>query len=910
MFVKHRKKVHPVLRKAGSSKKYNLKKILLWIGLTISGLSLLGLLTVVITVAVVSVGLPDVRDLDKLSLSESTTIYDREGGVLYVKHGGENRQYVTLSQMSPHVINGTVDVEDDQYWNHHGFDPVAIIRAVVSTATGDTQGGSTITQQYIKNTFLSSEQTLSRKIKELILAVQLEQTYDKEKILELYLNKIAYGNNAYGVEKAAQVYFSKHVKDLSLAESAIIASIPKSPTYYDPYGENLYSRLTKQFTPEELERRKITKESDLKMYDEYARGLIGKTIRIDDTHIVYLKGRSDVVLDAMVFFKHITPEEREQALQELQNMKFEKKYNDSIKAPHFVMYVLKQLEDKYGKELVEQGGLKVYTTIDPRLQEIGERVVAEGAEKNEKNFNAKNASLVAIDPKTGEILTLVGSRNYFDTEIDGAVNVANQYRQPGSSFKPFVYAQAFLKGYAPANIVFDVQTRFGQAYPKNFDGKFWGPMTVRKALGQSRNIPAIKLFQLGGGQEPVLQLAEKMGIHFHPDERKSDLGWPLSLGSAGVKLIDLTSAFSVFANGGIRHEPVSIIRVQNAKGETLEEWKLGEGTEAIDPEVAYLINSVLSDTSVRLSENLTIPGHTNGAKTGTSDRQDAKGRYYPHDLWAMGYTTKLAAGVWTGNNRDDEGNIGAGADGSTIAAPIWKKFMTEALKGTPQENFPRPSGIKEVTVSTISGKLAGPNTPPDKQVQEIFASFAVPTETDDSLSEVEIDTRNKKLSNQFCPPLFTQKIFFQNVSDIGDNPEWQKGADAWLSQHSGEITGNVLVGVPPTEVSELCTQENYNNKPEINILEPNASDTVEIGSILEVKIKVKPGAAAIEKVEFYFDGELKYFTPDAPYIGRIRLPKGEVGTNQHTLSVKVFDKLGYSSENEIKIFTGSIPSES
>lgn len=884
-----------------------LKWFAISIGILIAG----SIILLVILIAILSIGLPDVHNLDKLMGAQSTTIYDREGNVLYVKHGGENRQYVTYEQISKNIVDATVSIEDEQFWTHSGFNPIGILRATLSNVTNlrASQGGSTITQQYVKNTFLSSEKSIIRKLKELILAVELEQTYDKKKIMEMYLNKIPYGNNAYGVEKATQTYFNKHAKDLDLAESTILASLPKSPSHYNPYGPRLYSQVTKQFTPDELQQRKITQESDLNP-DEYDMGLIGKNIKLDDTHFAYIQGRTDLVLKSMSKLGYITDQQKNSALKELQSIKINE-YHDQIKHPHFVFYILDQLEQKYGKELVESGGLKVYTTLDPKLQDFAEQAVADGAKTNEQKFNAKNAALVAIDPKTGQVLSMVGSRYYWDKNIDGAVNVADQYRQPGSSFKPFVYSQLFLNRYSPATVVFDTDLHFPNGNsPKNFDGKFWGPMPIRRALGQSRNIPAIKSYFLGGGQEPIKQLAEKMGIHFDPRTRDSDDGWTLALGAKDVKLIDMVSAFGVFANSGIRHEPVTILKVESAGGDILEQWQADDGTLALDPQVAYLITSILSDTSVRLSENLTIPGQINAAKTGTSNRQDPGKKYYPHDLWTVGYTTHLVAGVWTGNNRDDEGHIGLSADGTNVAAPIWKKFMTQALKDTPSESFPVPSGIKQITVATASGKLPGPNTPADQQKTDVFADFAIPTEIDDSYSQVNLDTRNGKLSNEFCPADFVKKQTYVNLHDISsDYGTWQIGVNEWLQAHNGEIQTTpgseqgVIMGAPPIAISELCTSDKQNNQATIEILAPTGGSSFAPGSNVEVKVNINASQTSlgIEKVEFYLDDKFQYFSDKSPYTGTVRLPKGETGTTHHTITAKIIDKLGYGGKASIDV---------
>lgn len=880
------------------------KKTLVWAGIIFFGMIAAGIAAFIILIAVVSIDLPDVKDLDKLSIAQSTTIYDREGNVLYVKHGGENRQYVEYSQISKNIIDATVAIEDDQFWTHPGFDSVGILRSVVNNIfhISGTQGGSTITQQYIKNTFLSPEKSYIRKLKELILAVRLEQTYDKKKILELYLNKIPYGNNAFGVEKAAQIYFNKHAKDLNLAEASILASLPKSQSYYNPYGSHLYSSITRQFAPEELAARHIAAEKDL--YDnEFMRGLIGKNIKLDENSSVYVQGRTDLVLKAMEKNNYITEEQKREALNQLQNFKFTE-YHESIQHPHFVFYVIDQLEEKYGKEVLEQGGLQVYTSLDPVLQENAEKIIEEESKKNDEKYNVKNASLVSIDPTTGEILAMVGSRNYWDKDIDGQVNVADQFRQPGSSFKPFVYAQAFYNRYAPASVIFDTETRMGlSAFPKDFDGKFRGPISIRSALAQSRNIPAIKAYFLAGEQKPIIELAEKMGINFLDKNR--DYGWPLSLGAAEVKLVDMVSAFGVFANNGVRQKPITILKITNAKGEVLEEATAQPGEEVLDPQIAYEINSILSDKSVRLGENMTVPGHTNAAKTGTSNRKTPDKKYLPHDLWCIGYTPHLATGVWTGNNRDDEGNLSIYADGYTTSAPIFKKFMAAALKDKPDEAFPVPAGIKQVTVSKYTGKLPGPDTPADQQVMEIFASFAVPTEIDDSVVEIDVDTRNNKLANEYCPADFVAKRTFLNLHDIAPYPEWEKGAQEWITAHMGESTApGTIIGPPPVTTSELCTPDKSGKKPELQIISPSQNEAFPSGSTITVKVSVS-AQNGMDKVEYYVDGQMRYYSNSFPYEGTIRLPKGETGTNRHVITAKAIDRYGYATESTVEIKSGS-----
>jgi membrane carboxypeptidase/penicillin-binding protein PbpC len=399
-----------------------------------------------------------------------------------------------------------------------------------------------------------------------------------------------------------------------------------------------------------------------------------------------------------------------------------------------------------------------------------------------------------------------------------------------------------------------------------------------------------------------------MGVDFL--DPNQDYQWPLALGGADVKLTSMVSAFGVFANTGVRHPVNSILKVENADGEVLEEWKENSGEEVLDPQVAYLINNILSDKEVRLGENMTIPGKNNGAKTGTSNRKTKSGKYLPHDLLCIGYTPSLVTGVWAGNNSDNEGDISIYADGYNISAPIWKKFMTEALKDKPSENFPVPEGIKQVTISKATGKLPSASTPADQQRLEVFASFSVPTEIDNSEVEAEIDTRNNKLSNQYCPPSFVKKVTFVNIHDVAPYPEWEKGALEWMQanmaakmQEQGGL-GNVIYGVPPDTESELCNENVFKSKPEVSITEPNSKSQIAAGSNFDVNVKVS-AENGMKKVEYYLDDQYQYFSDSIPYTGKLRLPKGEKSGARHIITARAIDNFGYSSDTTIEITTGS-----
>jgi len=888
-------------RTAADGKSVSGKKVLLYTLIGSIGLFVAGVIFLTIIIAVLSIGLPDVHDIDKLSVAQSTTIYDREGNVLYVKHGDENRKYVVYDDISPNLVNATIAIEDDGFWDHKGFDLPAIIKAGLYEVfgVGTKRGGSTITQQYVKNAFLSSEHSYTRKIKELILAVRLEQAYDKNKILELYLNKIPYGNTAYGIQKAAEIYFNKDAKDLDVAESAILAALPQAPSTYNPYGPNRNSEMVAPL--EKLEKAQIYNSSDLTKGVDYTMGLLGKSYEYSNGKGIYIPGRADLVLRKLYDDGYITEDQKTEAWQKLQTIEFND-YKVRMEAPHFVFYVIQELEAKYGKEVVEQGGLQVYTTIDPELQKIAEEAVADGVVANAR-FNATNAALVSIDPKTGQIVAMVGSVDYYDEEIDGNVNIATSYKQPGSSFKPYVYAQAFYNGYAPASVLYDVRTQFGGGTPpNNYDGAFLGPMNIRRALPQSRNIPAIKAFFLAGGQEPIIDLTEKMGLQFL--SKDVDYGWPLALGTAEVRLLDHTSAFGVFANGGKRMEPTAILKIKNSNGDILEEFDdNNKGEEVLDPQVAYLINSVLSDLGTRLGPSMTVSGQVNAAKTGTSNKK-VNGVNVPSNLWTMGYTTYLATGVWAGNSDDRKsGNLALRANGYEGAAPIWKNFMTQAhaVKGYTYQDFPRPPGIQDITVSAATGKLPGSNVPPEGLRSDVFASFGVPTEVDNLFAKVKVDKRNDLLANDFCPPEFVEeRTYRQHHSIDPSNTKWEQAVQAWAAGMAAKATeAGETAGIPPKEVSPLCNKEHFNATRSIKIIDPANYSKIDPGK-LPIKVKVK-STFDIDKVTFYFDGNLQNTAHSSPYTGEIRISRFIDEGSVHTVKAVLHDIHGYTSTSSIEI---------
>ncbi|MCB9803114.1 penicillin-binding protein [Candidatus Nomurabacteria bacterium] len=605
-------------------------------------------------VAWYSKDLPDPYKIMDRSVPLSTKIYDRTGEVLlYEIHGPEKRTLVNLEDIPDYVVNATIAVEDKNFYNHGGVSIWGILRGqIVPRLQGKrSQGGSTLTQQFVKNAILTNERALSRKIKEWILSFRLEQKFTKQEILQLYFNEIPYGSSAYGIESAANYYFDKSAKDLTLAEAAVLAALPQAPSYYSPYGSNLD-------------------------------GLIA---------------RQNVILDLMFEQGYITELEAENAKSE--ELTF-KKRQENIKAPHFVMYIRQLLAEKYGEAVIEQSGWKIITTLDWDKQQKAEEIILEAAPANQERFNASNAAAVALDTQNSEVLVMVGSADYFNDDIDGQVNVALAERQPGSSLKPLTYLTAFNQGYRPETILFDLSTNFaasGQAYqPKNYDLGERGPISMRQALAGSLNIPAVKTLYLAGVYN-VLDLADGFGYTTLKDRDR--YGLSLVLGGGEVKLLDHTNAYASFAREGVYKEVMPILRIEDSKGKEIENNENNKGRRVLEKEPVRLLNNVLSDNAARSyvfgeSNYLTLPDRSVAAKTGTTNDY--------RDAWTMGYTPQVALGVWAGNN--DNSEMSGAAGGSAVAAPIWNKIMRDLVKDLPVESF-KTTELEPCTKPMVCGSL-------------------------------------------------------------------------------------------------------------------------------------------------------------------------------------------------------------
>lgn len=662
------------------------------------------------------------------SAPESSYILDKDGNLLYELHGDIKRTSIPLEQIPINLQKASIAIEDKHFYDHFGFQPSAIIRAaIINFRYGEIrQGASTITQQLARTILLDNEVSYKRKIKEIIIAIKIENQFTKDEILELYLNNIPYGSNAYGVVAASDIYFNKKVSDLNLLESAYLAALPKAPSDYSPFGPN----------------------------------------------VNLLHKRAKMVLSAMYQNNYISENELKIAFNE-ELVKFQP-VPVSIKAPHFVFYVIDYLEKIYGKEKLRTGGLSIYTTLDLNLQKEAEKIISELGEENEKKFGAGNASMVAINPKNGEVLVMVGSRNYFSPN-DGAVNVATRLRQPGSSFKPYIYAAAMENGLSPASMLFDVRTDFassnnGVSYiPRNYSGRYYGPVSLRQALAGSLNIPAVKALVLTG-IDKAIDTAERLGISSLKD--RSRFGPSLVLGSAEVTLLEHTAGLGTLGNQGLKKEINPILEIKDKTGNTIYARGEDKGKQAIDPQIAYLMNNILSDTNARRfifgnGERLMVPGYQIAVKTGTT--QDYR------DAWTIGYTPNLAVGVWSGNN--DNSPMKEGANGYSVAAPIWKNFMERALASSVAENFTVPEGIVEIVVDSVSGKL--PTQYTLKTKKEVFASFNAPTERDSIRTPVKTAQADVVVSK------------FQ--SEKPEDPLWEQGVIKW-SEVAGYYNPESAIG--------------------------------------------------------------------------------------------------------------------
>ncbi len=798
---------------------------------------------------VATLKMPDLNSFQARKIAESTKIYDRTGTVLLYDTGKNAKlSYIPLSAITPLAQKAAIAIEDSNFYNNIGIEPLSIMRAILAdiASGGYDQGASTITQQVVKNSLLTTDKTITRKIKEWVLAIKLTKIMSKDQILETYLNETPYGGTLYGIEEASRAYFGRPASDLSLAQSAYLAAIPQAPTYFSPYGTHRES--------------------------------------LDTRHVVVLQRMRD-----LGFISN-----DEYTVAKAEKVQFLSKNDSSIRAPHFVMFVKEYLTQKYGEDEVDSGGLKVITTLDYTMQQTAEDVVKKFGPSLTSNFNASNTAMVAIDPKNGDILTMVGSRDYFDASIDGNYNIALAKRQPGSTFKPFVYSTLFKKGYTPETILFDVQTEFSNyctvegkpktegitdtsktCYsPNEYDNIFEGPLTVRKSLAQSRNIPAVKALYLAGIPESI-QTAEEMGITSLKDPNR--YGLTLVLGGGEVSLLDLTSAYGVFANDGMRTPYRSILKVTDKKDVVLEENGTTTPTLALQPEIARQISDILSDNEVRMASLKPVAdsvGRQVAIKTGTTNDY--------RDVWAVGYTPNLVVGAWAGknNNTPMQHNVAG-----LIIAPVWGAFMSQAVKNLPVEGFvPPPSPLTDgkpvlrgiwqggmsYTIDKISGKVATAYTPQETKQEVLY----------DSVHTI------LQWVNKDDP----RGLPLADPTQDSQYPYWEYGVRKWLVEYQKlhpdfkESKGDFVI---PTQTDDVHTADKV---PKIIFVYPSATSTpINPQSLLPIKLGIA-GSFTPTKTDVYLNG--KYvLTADRDPLNFSFIPSdvGNVNDTDNVITVNVFD---------------------
>ena len=768
-------------------------------------LGLVGLMLFVFGAAVgfrlIARDLPSPAELEaRASDFETARIYDRNGNLLYslADPTTGNRTRVALDQISPYLIQATIATEDARFYENPGFDPLSIGRAIYQAAgEGEfVSGASTITQQLVRAVLLDEEErtqrTFRRKVREIILAAELSRTYDKDEILEIYLNEIYYGNRAYGIEAAAQTYFNKPAADLTLAEASLLAGLPQAPALWDPYT-----------APE--------------------RAL----------------GRQWEVLNLMVAEGYVTLEEAQAALDEASVFIFNMTPPvTTISHPHFTFTVLQQAEELLGAQSIYRGGLRIHTTLDPEAQRLAENVVANHA-GNLTAAAANNAALVSVKPDTGEILALVGSVDFNNEAISGQVNMALAPRQPGSALKPIVYLTAMERGWTAATLIWDVPTAFPNGpnppyEPKNFDDEFHGPLRLRPALGNSYNIPAVKALEFVGVCDFIANV-QKIGLTSLQDSGCAEVGQPrnyglsLALGGGEVSPLELAAAYGVLANQGRYVEPFAINHIENRQGEVLFQIAPPDpvATQVVRPEHAYILSDILSDNNARQPEfgvnnTLVIPGHRVAAKTGTSGTT----RFDVGNVWTVGYTPEVVTAVWVGNTNNEP--LAEGESGSRTASPIWNSFMTQYLANRQPLDFVRPPGIVDVEICAGSGTRPGPGC--NERRLEVFAQDQPPLAGEqDFVQVVPVDLWTGLRATEACPESVYEAGFFDPLVSGNDAvlerertlaQQWleQTGAGQnWAQRHNISIP----LRLPPAQSCDGNTP-----RPQVQINQPEAGTEV------------------------------------------------------------------------------------
>ncbi len=829
-----------------------LQKILMF-GLAAGGaVAVIGVIVVFAVLSKYTAELPNPAEPFEKFQAQSTKIFDRNGELLYTIYGDENREVVSIDNVSPYMKWAILSAEDIDFLDRKTFiDIPAFVRAVYYEVSGTGSSGfSGITQQMIQNTVLSRERSYERKVKEVILTMQVESRYTKEEILQLYLNEIPFGGNVYGIKSAANSYFGKEPSELTLAESALLAGLPQSPSYYSPiFGGN----------PEAA------------------------------------KARQEWILDQML--KHndktgVTAEEVEAAKAE------ELIYSQAkvdIKAPHFVFYIKQVLETDFGyttKE-IEQGGLQIYTSLDYTMQQYAEE---ELKNKNQHMLDrgAHNGAIVSVNPKTGEILAMAGSKDYWGSEdtgkFDGNVNVATALRQPGSSVKPYTYVTGFDKGVLfPTSILPDVEIKFGDYEAKNWDGKYYGPMTAKSALQLSRNIPAIKALDLIG-IDAFIETAEKFGITTFKD--RANYGLSLTLGAADVTLLEHTAAYGVFATGGIKHPTTAVIKITKSDGTVDFEYKPDEGTRVFDEQPIYLLNTVIGKDNCGVDsvhQKQCVGDYDTAGKTGTSNEN--------RNLWYIGYTPDLVTGVWAGNN--DNTITSYSSYGSTVALPIWHDYMARVLPMTAGNKFSRPSGIVQKEVCKQTGRMAS-DLCPEKVTGYFIDGKFPPAEDMFQLVEVCKDQQLLATDADKLAGNVEEKVFLR-YKELKDS--WQPFLDAWMDSPDREGKYSI-----PTAYCEGYRNPGGTEVPWTVFDAPVHNSTVSVGDVTITMRPISP--YTITKLEVFFDDKLIKKITSVPYEFEYTIP-ADTTSGTHKISATAYDANGKNGTSYINIIVDNptLPTE-
>ncbi len=917
------------------------------------------------------VPLPDVNELENLDIAESSIIYDRDWGELY-KIFQEKRTYKRFDDINKNIINALVAWEDQRYWENPGVDFIGLVRAGIYGVIWKNEGfggTSTLTQQLIRNTIIENRSSnesvfdkLERKIKEIYLAFKLTNDVSKEKIIELYLNKIAYWSNAFGIEQAAQTFFDTSAKDAGVLQWAILASLPKWPSYYSPY--NNFDRLMgypyiyawddsespiNLITPKSIEEKaqdvsdlkefitwwKLQRFSDSKAlicglekeklksnisvdadgcsvldYSEMLILLNAIKIKWSENTIEYQTWRKDFILGRMLEDDYITFEQYRDAI--IASIGFEfSTYREDIKYPHFVFYVREYLEEKYGKDILETGWLRIYTSLDPVLQDKAEELVEKYGASNESKFAAQNASLISLDNQTGEILAMVGWRDYFDEANNWNVNITTSKLQPGSTFKSFVYSMAIDKEIIWSKTpVYDVKTTFPGWYaPNNFDWAFMGRMDISKALNYSRNIPAVKMFYLAGWENEIIKWMENLWVssmqsfkdeYFETYGKEYSYWASMALGTALMTPLELARAYGIYANLWLKKELIPVTKILDSQWLIIEEYNPEDNPweRVIDASTAFITNYILADSGARpefWNRYLTLQGRKMAAKTGTSTKQYEqwwKEIIAPSNLWTIWYTPQATTVVWAWNNDWKQTNFKW--NGLEAAGPIMRDFMEFYHRDKPALDWKRPNWVKEVSISKLSWKLASEQLGSDLIISSLFTN--VPRDIDNSLKALQVDLLCNGIVNEQTPISAIWNVNFLSLNSLRpDNPAWENPVQAYIADWwVDDLVPNASKYI--TKMSnEICTRQNFAWEIEVGSNIKSWDTLVNGSNFIEVWYR---SSTPISKIEVYLDEarigifSLEDSQSNGLYTGNINIPMWTLG--EKNLTIRAIDNEYYA----------------